>query len=79
VLCDLAGVDAVPLLEAQRAHFVPMVEALRVAGGPRRANADPVAIWRYESSRSVLRFIDRVLVDRDPDRAQATGEDRRHG
>jgi PadR family transcriptional regulator AphA len=71
VLCDLAGVDTVPLLEAQRAHFVPMVEALRVAGGPRRRPADPVAVWRYESSRSVLRFIDRVLTEH-PARADQT-------
>jgi hypothetical protein len=40
-----------------------MVEALRVAGGPRRRPVDPVAAWRYESSRAVLRFIDRVLFE----------------
>jgi PadR family transcriptional regulator AphA len=52
--------DARPLLEAQRACFAPVVEALATTGRSRAA-ADPVAVWRYESSRAVLRFLDRML------------------
>jgi DNA-binding PadR family transcriptional regulator len=62
VLCDLAGVDSKPLLDAQRALFEPVVEALATAGGPRRRALDPVAVWRYESSRATLRFLDRLIA-----------------
>jgi hypothetical protein len=50
-----------PLLEAQRSQFAPVVEALASTGGSRRPATDPVAVWRYESSRAVLRFIDRMI------------------
>ncbi len=62
VLCDLAGVDSKPLLAAQRALFEPVVEALATAGGPRRRMTDAVAVWRYESSRATLRFLDRLIA-----------------
>jgi DNA-binding PadR family transcriptional regulator len=62
LLCDLDGVDPARLLVAQRSLFAPMVDALGVAGGPSRSTADPVDVWRYESSRAVLRFLDRVLA-----------------
>jgi len=53
--------DPQSLLEAQRARFAPMVEALANPGDARQTTADQVAVWRYESSRAVLRFIDRML------------------
>ena len=53
--------DPRPLLEAQRARFAPVVEALVTTGGPRQPASDPVAVWRYESSRAVLKFIDRMI------------------
>jgi DNA-binding PadR family transcriptional regulator len=56
--------DPRPLLEAQRARFAPMAGALATAGGSRRTTTDPVAAWRYESSRAVLRFIDRMIAER---------------
>lgn len=62
VLCQVNGVNPAPLLEAQRALFVPVVEALATAGGPRHKVADPVAVWRYESSRATLRFLDRLIA-----------------
>jgi DNA-binding PadR family transcriptional regulator len=62
VLCDEARINPRPLLEAQRALFAPMVDALRAAGGPRRSNAGPVDIWRYESSRATLAFLDRLIA-----------------
>jgi DNA-binding PadR family transcriptional regulator len=63
VLCDLASVPRRPLLEAQRSTFAPTVTALAAAGGPRRRSSDPVDAWRSESSRAVLRFLDRMLAD----------------
>ena len=55
--------DPHPLLEAQRAQLAPVVDGLAATGASRRAAADPVAVWRYESSRAVLRFIDRMLEE----------------
>lgn len=60
VLCDVLRVDPTKLLTAQRAMFAPMVDALAAVGGKRGA-ADPVAVWRYESSRAALRFLDRMI------------------
>jgi DNA-binding PadR family transcriptional regulator len=62
VLCEVAKSDPRPLLDAQRTLFTPMVAALKAAGGPRRPNADPVEIWRYESSRAALLFLDRLIA-----------------
>ncbi len=59
VLSERAGIDTTALLEAQRAVFAPMVAALAAGGG--RGRSDPVGVWRYESSRAALRFIDRML------------------
>jgi DNA-binding PadR family transcriptional regulator len=58
VLCDVAGVDVSPLVNAQRAAFIPV--ARRLAAEARQASGDPVTQWRYESSRAVLRFLDRL-------------------
>ena len=64
VLCDVAGVDARPLLEAQRTAFAPVVDALGDGATRQPGDApDPVGVWRYESSQAVLRFLDRMLVD----------------
>jgi len=54
------------LLQSQRAVFAPMVDALAASGGSRKATSDPVAVWRYESSRSALRFIDRMIAASRP-------------
>ena len=59
VLCELLEVDSTPLLDSQRALFAPMVASLRHR--PRRGESlDPVEVWRDESSRAVLRFLDRL-------------------
>jgi DNA-binding PadR family transcriptional regulator len=60
ILCDLCDVDAGPLLHAQVMLFAPMVEALGTRGGALNSGRDPVDIWRYESSRAVLRFLRRL-------------------
>ena len=51
VLAHSLGVDRTKLLQSQRAVFAPMVDALAVSGGSRKATSDPVTVWRYESSR----------------------------
>ncbi|HEY6533722.1 MAG TPA: PadR family transcriptional regulator, partial [Acidimicrobiales bacterium] len=56
------GLDLVPLLEAQRAAFGPLLERLegdeRDEGGD---GADLVALWRRENARTVARFLDAAL------------------
>lgn len=64
ILCDLTGVDAQPLLDAQRSLFAPISAALAKDGRRRDGTIDPVAVWRAESSRAVLRFLDRLGADR---------------
>lgn len=58
VLCQVAGIDMSPLLAAQRAAFAPV--ARRLGTEARRAPGDPVIQWRSESSKAVLRFLDRL-------------------
>ena len=59
VLCDLLGIDTKGLIAAQKEQFEPIAVNLR-----RRARGalllDPVEVWRDESSRSILRFLDRL-------------------
>ncbi len=65
LLCDLVGVDRAPLLRAQRAAFEPLAEHLGAAGAVDATDdtaVDPVAVWRQESSRAVVRFLDRMLA-----------------
>lgn len=77
VLSELAGIDARPLLTAQRAQVAKLAATLdeRLDGGPdgtrspgpradrSPAGADVVAMWRSESARGALRFLDRLLAD----------------
>jgi DNA-binding PadR family transcriptional regulator len=55
VLCDLVGLDACPLVVAQRAVVADLAAALRGVD-----DGDAVAIWREESSEAVVRFLDRL-------------------
>jgi DNA-binding PadR family transcriptional regulator len=59
VLAARAGRDPRPLLRAQQVAFEPMFAARQVAR--RRAGADDVDRWRYESSLAVRRFLDSAL------------------
>jgi len=67
VLCDVAGVQTQPLLIAQRARFAAMIDQLASDEAASRSTSDPVAAWRDESSRAVLRFLDRLL---EPDHSR---------
>lgn len=64
LLCDLAGVDRRPLVDAQLAMVVPL--ARKLAGAARHAPTDPVLAWRRESSRAVVRFLEHLArIDAD--------------
>ncbi len=59
VLCDVLGVDTEGLIGAQKKQFEPI--AVNLKRSARAAVlADPVEVWRDESSRAVLRFLDRL-------------------
>ena len=59
VLCDLLGIDTKGLIAAQKKQFEPIAVNLRRSARSAPL-ADPVEVWRDESSRSVLRFLDRL-------------------
>jgi len=62
-LLDRAGMDAQPLLQAQRAQLQPLADALhgRLAGASGFERT--LALWRYETVSATVRFLD-VLCDR---------------
>ena len=59
VFCDLLGVDPKELIAAQKKQFEPIAVNLRLRARSAPL-ADPVEVWRDESSRAVLRFLDRL-------------------
>jgi len=62
VLSSAAGLDTTGVLEEQRALFSPMVDALSAGAAAGKTAPDPVAVWRYESSRAALRFIEKMIT-----------------
>ncbi len=60
ILCDLNSVDRGPLLDAQHAVLAPVSASLHDADAIDGHRPDPVAVWRQESSRAVMRFLDRL-------------------
>lgn len=60
-----AGLPDGPFVRSQQAALAPMIERL-LAGDPLSPDADPVAAFRREQARTVLRFLDRLLVDELP-------------
>jgi DNA-binding PadR family transcriptional regulator len=71
VLLERAGLDNRPLLEAQRALTVPAVSALETRLEQSIGTEHVFVLFRLESTRSVIRFIDGLLADRRP--AQSGG------
>jgi PadR family transcriptional regulator AphA len=58
VLAENCGIDVAAMLAQQRSHITDLAAGLDAA-----AAADPrdaVAIWRSESARAALRFLDRI-------------------
>lgn len=60
VLSEHLQLDTKPIIAAQREVFAPIAAALRRSGRGMH-EADPVEIWRNESSRAVLRFLERLV------------------
>ena len=61
VVCEILEVETTALVDAQRARFEPIAASLK---RPQRRGqtVDPVEVWRDESSRAVLRFLDRLAA-----------------
>jgi DNA-binding PadR family transcriptional regulator len=66
VLADLCAIDITAMLAAQRDHIARLTDAItaqvdeRTAAGE-QAGPDVVALWRRESSRAAMRFLDLLL------------------
>jgi DNA-binding PadR family transcriptional regulator len=71
VLLDRAGLDNRPLLEAQRALTVPALGVLEARLRQSIGTEHVFVLFRLESTRSVIRFIDGLLAERRP--AQSGG------
>lgn len=57
IIADICDIDITPMLEAQHEHITTMAAAIsaQVNDEP----SDVVALWRSESSKAALRFLDR--------------------
>lgn len=54
VLAERLGHDTATLLQSQREHFAPLLEA-REASSP---SSDPVELWRHHAARAVDSFLE---------------------
>jgi len=64
VLADMCELDITDMLDSQVAHIAHLSKRLHdavEAAGP----TDVVAVWRSESSRAALRFLERVRTARE--------------
>jgi len=61
-LLDRAGADPSGLLTAQRAVFVPIVEALRELRDQAHGFDRTLASWRYETAVATLAFLDETAA-----------------
>jgi DNA-binding PadR family transcriptional regulator len=71
ILIDRAGLEAEPLLAAQRAAVVPAVEALEARLAASGQTERILVHFRLESTRAVLHFIDDLLDERRSSPANA--------
>lgn len=58
VLAERLSVPTRPLVDAQRAHFAPLLARLSDAPAP----TDPVARWRRHAARAVSAFLDELAA-----------------
>lgn len=65
VIAEICSIDASPMLEQQRSHVEAISNVL--ADQARRADGtiDVVTLWRSESSRAALRFVEQLLRPAD--------------
>lgn len=61
VYLDRAGIDPAPLLRAQRLMLQEVLRAIRRRARESEGFEHTLAIWRLESIRALIRFIDAVL------------------
>jgi DNA-binding PadR family transcriptional regulator len=64
ILIERAGLDPVPLLDAQRAQVVPAVETLETRLAASSGSEQILVRFRLETTRAVLHFIDSLLEQR---------------
>ncbi len=62
ILGGLRDIDPLPLLAAQRVQIVAQSEALDAQVDAADPGRDVVALWRSESSRGAMRFLDRLIA-----------------
>lgn len=58
VVAEICGIDVTTMLAAQRAHIAELADALAVQ--VEQQPSDVVALWRSESSKAALGFLDRL-------------------
>lgn len=63
VLAEGGGIDTATMLERQRRHVGELAQALTGAANSSRDGLDVVALWRSESARAAVRFLDRITTD----------------
>ena len=57
---DRAGADPAPLLAAQRERFAALADELETAVVRAEGFARTLALWRLESTRAAVRFVERA-------------------
>ena len=57
---DRAGTDPAPLLAAQRERFAALADELETAVSEAEGFARTLALWRLESTRAAVRFVERA-------------------
>lgn len=65
-LIDRAGLDPMPLLNAQRERLVPVAAALRARLAHEAGFDRTVALWRSETVEATLRFLDAMRASDAP-------------
>jgi len=77
VLSQRAGIDVVPLLEAQRAIIAPFVLLLEAqlddVDPPSSGSEGTMLLFRLETTRSIVRFIDLLLAETKRPGSSAAG------
>ncbi|MCU1397543.1 MAG: transcriptional regulator, PadR-like family [Acidimicrobiales bacterium] len=63
VLAEIGGVDSQPLLVAQREQVARISAVLDGQLDRSQPESDVVTLWRSESARGALRFLDRLIID----------------
>ncbi|MCU1398696.1 MAG: PadR family transcriptional regulator, partial [Acidimicrobiales bacterium] len=63
VLADIGGVDSQQLIVTQREKVARIAAVLDEQLDRSQPERDVVTLWRSESARGALRFLDRLIID----------------